>query len=70
MGVPPWEQKSADASAATITAVQATAVSASLAQRDPWLLAIPEMVSMRTFFLAKMLNNSGFIPPHVEREKF
>lgn len=51
MGVPPWEQNSADdGSTATTTAVRATAAPASLAQRDPWLLAIPEMVSMRTCF--------------------
>lgn len=34
-----------------------------LAQCDQWLLAILELVSMRTsFFFVKMLNNSGFIP--------
>lgn len=70
MGVPPWEQKSADASTATITAVQGTAVPAPLAQRDPWLLAIPEMVSMRTFFFFGKNVEQFWFRPHVEREKF
>lgn len=43
-------------------------------QCDPWLLAIPEMVSMRTFlfyffFFGKNVEQFWF-RPHVEREKF
>ena len=40
------------------------------AQCDRWLLAIPELVSMRTsFFFCKSVEQF-WIHPHVEREKF
>lgn len=64
MGVPPCEEKSAHASTATSAAVRGW----ESPHCDRWLLAVPELVSMRTIFFFLMgkktpkLNNSGFIP--------